>query len=104
MLDKFNSILLAADNLINNIDYDVRMAVIATFSVLMTLAGIAIIVIIMLQKGTNDNVGVITGATDTFYGKNKEHSRESNLKKATFALFALIIVFAIIVVVMSLAD
>ena len=66
----------------------------------MVVAAVAIIVVIMMQKGTNDNVGVITGASDTFYGKNKATNRESVLKKVTFALFAFILVCAIICFVM----
>ena len=49
-----------------------------------------------MQKGTNDNVGVISGASDTYYGRNKEKGREGLLKKITFVLFAFIIVCSII--------
>ena len=66
----------------------------------MVIAAVAIIVVIMMQKGTNDNVGVITGASDTFYGKNKATNRESIRKKVTFGLFAFIMVCAIICFVM----
>lgn len=91
----FNSFLtLAAGRF--GIDDSVREAVLMAFGILMTLAAIAIIVVIMMQKGTNDNVGVISGASDTYYGKNKERNKEGILKKVTFALFAFIIVCAII--------
>ncbi len=105
MLDNLNAFLLAAASTVQNqLTYETRRAVIIAFGVLMTLASIAIIVIIMLQKGTNDNVGVISGASDTYYGKNKEHNKESNLKKATFGLFAFIIVCAIICVVIGVVG
>ena len=100
MLYSFNNILSAA---LTDIPYETRAAVGLAFGILMTLAAIAIIIVIMMQKGTNDNVGVITGASDTFYGKNKEKNREGILKKITFALFAFIIVCAIICFVVWLA-
>ena len=82
MLDTLNSVLLSA------IKYETRQAVLMAFAIIMTIASVAIIVVIMMQKGTNDNVGVISGASDTFYGKNKEKTKEGILKKITFGLFA----------------
>ncbi|MDE7372893.1 MAG: preprotein translocase subunit SecG [Clostridia bacterium] len=98
MLDTLNLSLLAA---IGGLDYNVRQNVLIAFSVLMTIACIAIIIVIMMQKGTNDNVGVISGASDTFYGKHKKRDREGILKKITFGLFAFILVCAIICVVIG---
>jgi len=86
------------------IAYDVRMDVLMAFTILMAIAAIAIIVVVMMQKGTNDNVGVITGASDTYYGKNKEKSKEGVLKKITLALFIFIIVCSIIAFTVSMAD
>ena len=77
MLDSLNSILLAAEQ---GIKYETAQQVLMAFVILMTIAAVAIIVVIMMQKGTNDNVGVITGASDTFYGKNKKSNRESILR------------------------
>lgn len=93
--------LLAATSSINEpsggaIPQATREAVVTAFIVLMVLASIAMIVIVLMQKGTNDNVGVITGASDTYYGRNKEKGRESTLKKVTLALFAFILVCSII--------
>lgn len=98
MLDTLNSILLSA------IDYEVRTGVVTAFAVLMVIACIAIIVIIMMQKGTSDNVGVITGASDTFYGRNKEKSKEGILKKITFGIFFFIMICAIICFAVALAE
>lgn len=97
MLDALNTFVLAAsDNLLNRIREVDRQNVLMAFSILMTIAAIAIIVVIMMQKGTNDNVGVITGASDTFYGRNKERNREGILKKITLALFVFIMICAVI--------
>ncbi len=78
------------------ISKDTREAVTIAFMVMMVVAGIALIVLVLMQKGTNDNVGVISGASDTYYGRNKEKGREGLLKKITFVLFAFIIVCSII--------
>ena len=81
---------------ITGIDYNVRIQVLMAFGILMAIAAVAIIVVIMMQKGTNDNVGVISGSSDTYYGKNKEHNRESTLKKITLGLFVFILICAVI--------
>ena len=70
----------------------------------MLIAGIALIVVVMMQKGTNDNVGVISGASDTYYGRNKEKGKEGVLKKVTFVLFAFILVCSIICFVVGTVD
>ncbi len=101
MLDTMNLALLAANF---GLDYTVRQNVLMAFAILMTIACVAIIVVIMMQKGTNDNVGVISGASDTYYGKNKKRNREGILKKITFALFVFILVCAVICVVIGVVD
>lgn len=73
-----------------------REAVLMAFIILMLVAAIAMIVVVLMQKGTNDNVGVISGASDTYYGRNKEKGKEGVLKKITFGLFAFMIVCSII--------
>ena len=50
--------------------------------VLMLLIGIATIVVIMMQKPQNDNIGVIGGQEmDSYSRQNKARSKESILKK-----------------------
>lgn len=97
MLDTLNTFLLAATAGVSYEAYEICLKV---FLVLMVVAAIGIIVVIMMQKGTNDNVSAITGASDTYYGKNKSTNKESILKKITFGLFAFIIVCSIICFVM----
>ena len=100
MLNSVFNTLLAANEFISNpggsIDASVRNNVVMAFMILMMITAIAMIVVVLMQKGTNDNVGVITGVSDTYYGKNKEKTKAGILKKVTFALFAFIIVCAII--------
>lgn len=99
-----SSVALFANSLLAAIDYDVRVQVKLAFGILMVIASIAIIVVIMMQKGTNDNVGVISGSSETYYGKNKERNKESILKKITLGLFVFIMICAVICVAVSFAD
>ena len=87
-----------------SIPQQTRENVLIAFMILMLIAGIALIVVVMMQKGTNDNVGVISGASDTYYGRNKEKGKEGVLKKVTFALFAFILVCSIICFVVGTVD
>ncbi|MCQ2409142.1 MAG: preprotein translocase subunit SecG [Clostridia bacterium] len=90
--------------LMSAIEYSVRMGVLEAFTILMAIASIAIIVVVMMQSGTNDNVGVITGASDTFYGRNKDKNKEGVLKKVTIGLFIFIMICAIIAFVVGVVD
>ena len=101
MLD---SIALNFSSLLGEIAFEVRTNVKLAFGILMVIASIAIIVVIMMQKGTNDDVGVISGSSDTYYGKNKERGKEGLLKKITLGLFVFIMVCAIICFAVGIAD
>ncbi len=105
MLNSIFNILAAADSFISNpggsIGGVVRDSVVMAFMILMMIAAIAMVVVVLMQKGTNDNVGVISGVSDTYYGKNKERNKTGVLKKVTFGLFAFIIVCAIICFVVA---
>lgn len=90
--------------LVSAIEYEVRQDVTMAFTILMAIASIAIIVVVMMQSGTNDNVGAITGASDTFYGKNKEKNKEGILKKVTIGLFVFIMICAIIAFLVGIVD
>ena len=95
----FNTVLAAADFITTpggSIDATVRSNVVMAFMILMMIASVAMIVIVLMQKGTNENVGAITGVSDTYFGKNKERSKANILKIVTYVLFAFIIVCAII--------
>jgi preprotein translocase subunit SecG len=87
-----------------NMTYETQVAVKIALLIAMACFSIAMIVIVMMQRGTNENLGVITGVTDTYYGKHKAKTNEGRLKKITFALFSLIIVTSIIYFVITLVD
>ena len=100
----FNTVLAAADFITTpggSIDATVRSNVVMAFMILMMIAAIAMIVIVLMQKGINENVGAITGVSDTYYGKNKERSKASVMKIVTVSVFAFILVCAIICFVVA---
>ena len=72
--------------------------------IIMVLLAIALIVIILMQKGTNDNIGVIGGETDTYMGRNKGQNREKKLELVTAILGGIIVVLAIIYFVVILVN
>ncbi len=110
MLDNlFYSLLSATSgsdgNIVDSaISPQAREAVTIAFMIMMVLAAIAMIVIVLMQKGTNDNVGVITGASDTYYGRNKAKGKEGTLKKVTFGLFAFLLVCSVICFVVGAIE
>ena len=53
------------------------------FGVILILFSISIILIVLLQEGHQQNVGVVTGGADTFFSKNKARSVEVFLERWT---------------------
>lgn len=62
-------------------------------AVLIVLA-VAIIVVIILQEGNQQGVGVVTGGADTFFSKNKARSIDAFLSRWTkvFAIGFVVVV------------
>ncbi len=59
------------------------------------IMSIAIIIVIILQEGNQQGVGVVTGGADTFFSKNKARSIDAFLSRWT-KVFASIFVLAVI--------
>lgn len=71
------------------------MAVLKTIlTVVFVIICIALTVIILLQEGKSAGLGAISGAADTYWGKNKGRSMEGILVKFTTALVILYIIFS----------
>ena len=62
---------------------------------LLILMSIAIIIVIILQEGNQQGVGVVTGGADTFFSKNKARSIDAFLARWT-KVFAVVFVLAVI--------
>ena len=73
------------------------MAVLKTvLTVVFIIICIALTVIILLQEGKSAGLGAISGAADTYWGKNKGRSMEGKLVTITKVLAVLFVVIAII--------
>ena len=53
------------------------------FGIILILFSVAIIFIVILQQGNQQNVGAIAGGADTFFSKNKARSIDAFLAKWT---------------------
>ena len=66
------------------------------FSVVFLLICLALTVIILLQEGKSAGLGAISGAAETYWGKNKGRSMEGKLEKFTKLAAVLIFVLALV--------
>ena len=65
------------------------MTIIRTvFTIIYVLLCIALVVLVLLQEGKTAGLGTISGAADTYWGKNKGRSMEGTLVKITKYLVA----------------
>lgn len=64
--------------------------------IVLLLFAIAIIIVVLLQEGSQKNLGVVTGGVDTFLSKNKARSVDAFLSRWTkviaIGFFVLVIV------------
>ena len=66
-------------------------------TVLFVLVSLALIAIVLLQEGKSAGLGSISGAADTYWGKNKGRSMEGKLVKITkFFAIAFIVLAAVL--------
>ena len=55
-------------------------------SEVMIVISIAIVVLVLMQEGKSAGLGSISGAAESYWGKNKGRSMEGALEKATKVL------------------
>ena len=78
------------------------MAVLKTvLTVVFIIICIALTVIILLQEGKSAGLGAISGAADTYSGKNKGRSMEGMVVKVTRVL---VILFLLISIVLNIGS
>lgn len=56
---------------------------------------IALVVVVLMQEGKQAGLGAISGAAESYWGKNKGRSMEGGLEKATKILAALFILISL---------
>ena len=73
------------------------MAVLRTIlTIVYIIACLALVAVVLLQEGKSAGLGAISGAAETYWGKNKGRSMEGKLVKFTTVLAVVFIVFAIV--------
>ena len=61
------------------------------------IIAIALAILVLSQEGKDNGfTGSFTGSVDTYWSKNKKHSKEARIQKATAILGALFIIIAAI--------
>ncbi len=70
-----------------------------TLTVIFILVCIALVILVLMQEGKTAGLGAVSGAAETYWGKNKGRSMEGKLVKITTGLA---VVFLLLVVVLNL--
>ncbi len=79
------------------VPYEISQWLEPLLMILMAVMGIAAVVCILMQKGTNDNIGSLGGKeTDSYANQNQARSKESVLKKLTVVFGVLVMVLSIV--------
>lgn len=65
-------------------------------TVLFIIISLVITVIILMQEGKSQGLGAISGAADTYWGKNKGRSMEGMLVKLTKICVTLFLILAVV--------
>ena len=74
------------------------------FGALLALVSIVIILVIILQQGNQQGLGVVSGVADSYLSKNKARSIGAKLARATKVIAALFIIFVIALNVLAFFD
>ena len=64
--------------------------------VLYILICVALVIVIILQEGKSAGLGTISGAAETYWGKNRGRSMEGGLVKITYVLVALFFIISLV--------
>ena len=65
-------------------------------TIVFILVSVALSAIVLMQEGKSAGLGVISGAADTYWGKNKGRSIEGKLEKGTKILVVAFMLIAIL--------
>ncbi len=65
-------------------------------TIVFILVSVALAAIVLMQEGKSAGLGVISGAADTYWGKNKGRSIEGKLEKITKILVVAFMLLAIL--------
>lgn len=73
------------------------MAVLKVITIIAYIAiCLALVVIVLMQEGKSAGLGAISGAADTYWGKNKGRTMDGAMNKITVVLSVLFIVISVL--------
>ena len=67
-----------------------------TLTIIFIIICLALTVLVLMQEGKDEGLEAISGAAETYWGKNKGRSMEGNLVKITRVLAVLFFLMAIV--------
>lgn len=65
-------------------------------TIVMIIVCIGLTIVVLMQEGRSQGLGAISGAAETYWGKNKGRSMEGLLEKITVVLCVLFFVVALL--------
>lgn len=65
-------------------------------TVIFAIDCVALTAVVLMQEGKHQGLGAISGAADSYWGKNKGRSMEGGLVKATTIMAVLFFVLAVV--------
>ena len=82
--------------------YTLYMVLSITCLVILFLAALVTIIIILFQKSNSDGIQGITASSETFFGKNRGKSIESQLKKWTWVCLGVLAFLSLALYIVNL--
>ncbi|MBR2479929.1 MAG: preprotein translocase subunit SecG [Clostridia bacterium] len=76
--------------------YDIYSGLLIALMVVMVLLAIGMVVVVMMQSGNQNNLGAITGAAESFFGKNKAKTMEAKFKRWTVIIAVAMLICSIL--------
>ena len=67
-----------------------------TLTIIYIIICIALVILVLMQEGKTAGLGAVSGAAETYWGKNKGRSMEGMLVKITSACVVLFLVIALV--------
>lgn len=65
-------------------------------TIIFILICVALVILVLMQEGKSAGLGSISGAAETYWGKNKGRSMEGGLVLATRIMAVLFVVFSLL--------
>ena len=70
-----------------------------TLTIIFIIICLALTVLVLMQEGKDEGLGAISGAAETYWGKNKGRSMEGMLVKVTRVLLATFLIISAVLTI-----